>query len=317
MERTDLEPRKLFIGGIPHWGFTAEDLRSHFARYGHVVEALVMLLPSGMCRGFGFVEFEDEEAALRALDVRQRDAHDAFFGRKVDVKKAEKKQGNRSAPMQSPTYYQHADKKKIFVGGLGDKLTKDDLSNYFGRFGKITDAIVFNDRITRKARGFGFVTFDSQDAADKVLENNFYFLKGIRVETKRAEPRGSMGRGQRSPAYDYGGMYSLQNVPFSPYNPYPLPYPYPYTYTYPYAASGNINYGYMMNQTGISNDSSIGMTGMLAPPEMYAHYGRSYGSIASLKLESDSKSKGNYQTIEISASAGMKSDPGKPDSNLL
>ncbi|CAL4927553.1 unnamed protein product [Urochloa decumbens] len=302
MERTELEPRKLFIGGIPHWGITADHLRYHFARYGNVVEALVMLLPNGMCRGFGFVEFEDEEAALRALDVRQRDAHDAFFGRKVDVKKAEKKHGNRSAPAQSPTCYQHTDKKKIFVGGLGDKITKDDLSNYFGMFGKITDAIVFNDKLTRKARGFGFVTFDSQEAADKVLEKSFYFLKGTRVETKRAEPRGSMGRGQRSPANNYGGMFSPHNIPFASYSPFPVLYPYPYLY--PYAACGNINYEYMMNQIDIL-------------PEIYANYGRSYRSIASVKFESDNKAKENHQTVDISASTGMKSDPGELDSNLL
>ncbi|CAN6315096.1 unnamed protein product [Urochloa humidicola] len=316
MERTDVEPRKLFVGGIPHWGITAEHLRYHFARYGHVVEALVMLCPTGMCRGFGFVEFEDEEAALRALDVRQRDAHDAFFGRKVDVKKAEKKQANRSALTQSRTYYQDADTKKIFVGGLGDKITKDDLSNYFGRFGTITDAVVFYDQLTRKARGFGFVTFDSQEAAGKVLEKSFYLLKGTRVETKKAEPRGSMRRGQRSHANSYDGMYSPHNVPLASYSPYSVLYQYPYPYHY--GAPGNINYGYMMSPTGISNDTSIGMMGMLPPPEMYAHYGRSYNkSVASLKLESDSMSKGNHQRIDISASAGMKSDPGEPDSNLL
>jgi RNA-binding protein Musashi len=60
-------------------------MRSHFARYGHVVEALVMLFPDGMGRNFGFVEFQDEEAALRALDVRQRDEHNAFFGRRVSI----------------------------------------------------------------------------------------------------------------------------------------------------------------------------------------------------------------------------------------
>lgn len=83
MEQTDLEPRKLFVGGLPRWGVTPERMRSHFARYGHVVDALVMLCPDGMGRGFGFVEFQDEVAALRALDVRERDKHDAFFGRRV------------------------------------------------------------------------------------------------------------------------------------------------------------------------------------------------------------------------------------------
>jgi RNA-binding protein Musashi len=55
------------------------------------------------------------------------------------------------------------------------------------------------NKLKRKARGFGFVTFDSQEAADKVLDKSFHELKGIRVETKNnAEPRRSMVRGSKS-----------------------------------------------------------------------------------------------------------------------
>ncbi|PAN44799.1 hypothetical protein PAHAL_9G071000 [Panicum hallii] len=309
MEQAEHEPRKLFVGGLPRCGVTQEGLRAHFARYGHVVEALVMQYPDGMGRGFGFIEFQDEEAALRALDARETEAHDAFFGRKVDVKKAEKKQGTRSAPTQSSSYKRDADPKKIFVGGLGDRITRDDLSGYFEKFGTITDAVVCHDKLTRKARGFGFVTFDSQEAADKVLENRFHHLKGTKVETTHAKPRSSMdggGWGHRSPANDYGGMYSPHNGPFVPCNgPYLVPYPYPYLY----ASPGMMNYGYVMNQIGTSNDT--GMIVMRPPPTMYAHYGSSYGhDAANLKLQSDSGVMGNQP------SAGLKSDPAKPDSNL-
>ena len=83
MEKKEHEPRKLFIGGIPRLGLTADMVRAHFARYGHVVEALVMAYPDGFGRGVGFVEFEDEEAVLRALDSKESDRHDAFFSCKV------------------------------------------------------------------------------------------------------------------------------------------------------------------------------------------------------------------------------------------
>ena len=53
------------------------------------------------------------------------------------MKKAEKKQGTRSASIQSSSYKQNADPKKIFVGGFGDKISKDDLSGYFEKFGTI------------------------------------------------------------------------------------------------------------------------------------------------------------------------------------
>jgi RNA-binding protein Musashi len=59
------------------------------------------------------------------------------------VKKAEEKQGMRYVPTPSTTYnHQNADSKKFFVGGLGDKITKDDLLSYFEKFGTITNAVV-------------------------------------------------------------------------------------------------------------------------------------------------------------------------------
>ena len=51
------------------------------------------------------------------------------------------------------------------------------------------------DKQTRKARGFGFINFDSEEVADKVLENQFHYLKGTKVETTKAKPRSSMDSG--------------------------------------------------------------------------------------------------------------------------
>ena len=76
------------------------------------------------------------------------------------MKKAEKKQGTRSSLAQSSSNKLDADPKKIFVGGFGDKITKDDLSGYFEKF----DVVVCYDKLTRKARGFEFVTFESKEA---------------------------------------------------------------------------------------------------------------------------------------------------------
>uniref|UniRef100_A0A804M4Q3 RRM domain-containing protein n=1 Tax=Zea mays TaxID=4577 RepID=A0A804M4Q3_MAIZE len=186
MEKDNHDPPKIFIGGLPSRGITTRKLRSHFARYGNVVEAVAMEHPDGLGRGFGFVEYEDEAAVLRALDSRESVNHDTFFRCRVDVKRAEKKE-TISAQI-SATSNSNAG-SKIFVGGLRDNITKDHLINYFGRFGTITDAVVMSDRQTGKARGFGFVTFDSKEATDEVLKDRFHYLNGIRVETKNAEPR--------------------------------------------------------------------------------------------------------------------------------
>lgn len=79
MEKDNHNPPKIFIGGLPSHGITTRKLRSHFARYGNVVEAVAMEHPDGLGRGFGFVEYEDEAAVLRALDSRESVNHDTFF----------------------------------------------------------------------------------------------------------------------------------------------------------------------------------------------------------------------------------------------
>jgi len=62
---------KLFIGGLP-WSTTDEELRDLFAAHGTVASASVVRdRDSGRSKGFGFVEFENDEegkAAEKALN---------------------------------------------------------------------------------------------------------------------------------------------------------------------------------------------------------------------------------------------------------
>jgi RNA recognition motif-containing protein len=56
--------------------------------------------------------------------------------------------------------------KKLFVGGLAWATSSEGLRAAFEKFGEITDAIVLTDRETGRSRGFGFVTFKEDSAAD-------------------------------------------------------------------------------------------------------------------------------------------------------
>merc|ERR1711966_514668 len=63
-----LDTKKLFIGGIP-WAFDSEDLKEAFSEFGAVADAnIVYDRETGRSRGFGFVTFEDEEAAKKACE---------------------------------------------------------------------------------------------------------------------------------------------------------------------------------------------------------------------------------------------------------
>lgn len=56
-------------------------------------------------------------------------------------------------------------RSKIFVGGLDFKLTVEELRDHFSQHGEVVDACILKDIYTGQSRGFGFVTFKSEDVA--------------------------------------------------------------------------------------------------------------------------------------------------------
>ncbi len=81
--------------------------------------------------------------------------------------------------------------KKLFVGGLSWGTTDETLNGAFSRFGEIAEAKVILDRDTGRSRGFGFVTFTSDEAAATAInEMNGAELDGRPIKVNEAEDRG-------------------------------------------------------------------------------------------------------------------------------
>lgn len=75
--------------------------------------------------------------------------------------------------MPKETQYKDTTFTKIFVGGLPYHTTDESLTQFFQKFGKIEEAVVINDRQTGKSRGYGFVTMETNEAAEAaVLDPN-------------------------------------------------------------------------------------------------------------------------------------------------
>ncbi|MAQ16527.1 MAG: RNA-binding protein [Sandaracinus sp.] len=86
--------------------------------------------------------------------------------------------------------------KKLFVGSLAWATDDHGLRSAFERFGDVTDAKVITDRDTGRSRGFGFVTFADDAAADRAIEEmNGQNIDGRSVNVNEARERAPRGGG--------------------------------------------------------------------------------------------------------------------------
>ncbi|XP_057481486.1 heterogeneous nuclear ribonucleoprotein 1-like [Actinidia eriantha] len=274
------EPGKLFVGGISQ-ETTEETLKNYFGRYGGVKESKIIRdRNTGNGRGFGFVTFEDPSVVNNVL----RDKH-VILRRTVDVKEATPKaEENGNQHCQGCLCYQQKSSssplsnKKIFVGGLPPCLTVEAFKQYFERFGAITDVVIIHDMENNRSRGFGFITFDSEEAALSVLQSRYYELHKKSVEVKLAEPKD--GNKKHLSTYDCNNLTSgferfglhPSYVPYcyncgaqfliGPYNgaaSFPTE-PYSGAVYYPQLCSANYSsYSTDMNGVGYTNDWASGL----------------------------------------------------------
>jgi RNA recognition motif-containing protein len=62
----------------------------------------------------------------------------------------------------------------------------DKLRKYFSAYGTIQDAVVMKDPVSRRSRGFGFITFLEIDAVDNVLDNEPHIIDSRKVDIVEA-----------------------------------------------------------------------------------------------------------------------------------
>jgi hypothetical protein len=82
---------------------------------------------------------------------------------------------------------------KLFVGGLPQNTTSNELREHFEEYGVVSDSVVMIDPATSRSRGFGFVCFlpgnEGDDAVTKALyQYRNHHIRGKWNEVKSAAP---------------------------------------------------------------------------------------------------------------------------------
>ncbi|KAL1343484.1 hypothetical protein HN51_029867 [Arachis hypogaea] len=134
-------------------------LHDTFATFGTVLSCKVAIDSNGNSKGYGFVQFEKEEAAqnaIKQLNGMLINDKQVFVG--LFVRRQERAQTNGSPKFTN-----------VYVKNLSETQTDDNLKQLFSPYGTITSATVMKD-MNGKSRCFGFVNFQSPDSAAAAVE---------------------------------------------------------------------------------------------------------------------------------------------------
>lgn len=201
--QTDSDERlkKLFVGGLKR--DTSDDtLRGYFEPYGELSDCVVIRDANKASRGFGYVTFSNKDSVIDVLNDKRDKGPHSIDGKEVEVK--------RAIPRDDQSSTAHLKTKKLFIGGLADEATAEDIKQCLaneirGNFPVSVDLIMKKNEdgsTSTKHRGFCFVEFDNEDTVDELCCIKKVNIAGKEVEVKKAEPKdkdkgGQGGRGGR------------------------------------------------------------------------------------------------------------------------
>ncbi len=79
---------------------------------------------------------------------------------------------------------------KLYVGNLSYETTEDELRSLFAQVGTVNEVALIKDRDTGSSKGFAFVTMNSQDEANKAIDQlNGRSLGNREMTVSIARPR--------------------------------------------------------------------------------------------------------------------------------
>ncbi|XP_068321040.1 polyadenylate-binding protein 3-like [Pyrus communis] len=130
-----------------------------FSTFGNVLSCKVALDSSGQSKGYGFVQFDNEESAQEAIKKLNKML---INGKLVYVGLFQRGQ-ERNRQNESPHF------TNVYVKNLSETTTDEDLKKIMGEHGNITSAVVMRDG-SGKSRCFGFVNFEKPEAAAAAIE---------------------------------------------------------------------------------------------------------------------------------------------------
>ncbi|XP_017970875.1 PREDICTED: polyadenylate-binding protein 2 [Theobroma cacao] len=150
-------------------GIDHKALHDTFSAFGNILSCKVATDSSGQSKGYGFVQFDNEESAQKAIEklngmlLNDKQVYVGHFVRKQE----------RDTAISKTKF------NNVYVKNLSESTSDEDLKNIFGEFGTITSAVVMREP-DGKSKCFGFINFENADDAARAVES----LNGKKFDDK-------------------------------------------------------------------------------------------------------------------------------------
>lgn len=152
-----------------------------FSAFGNILSCKVAQDASGESKGYGFVHFETEEAAVQAIEKVNGmllNLKKVFVGRFVSRKEREIELGEKAKKFTN-----------VYIKNFSETLSETDLEEMFSKFGKITSLKLMKTD-DDKNKGFGFVSFEDAETAEAAVEElNGKEINGKTIYVGRAQKK--------------------------------------------------------------------------------------------------------------------------------
>lgn len=138
-----------------------KELHDTFSAFGNILSCKVAIDENGQSKGYGFVHFEDEETATKAINkvngmmiLSKKVFVGPFIGKKERLKNKEQCWTN------------------VYVKNLPVETTNEKLEEMFEKYGQITSAVVSEDASNvDDPKKFGFLNFSTHEAAVRCVDD--------------------------------------------------------------------------------------------------------------------------------------------------
>ncbi|XP_040287197.1 polyadenylate-binding protein 1 isoform X2 [Bufo bufo] len=151
-----------------------------FSAFGNILSCKVVCDENGS-KGYGFVHFETQEAAERAIDKMNGmllNDRKVFVGRFKSRKEREAELGARAKEFTN-----------VYIKNFGEDMDDERLKEMFGKYGPALSVKVMTDD-SGKSKGFGFVSFERHEDAQKAVDDmNGKDMNGKAIYVGRAQKK--------------------------------------------------------------------------------------------------------------------------------